>query len=73
MLSQAKLADGSVRTIDHDTLVSLELSFYDIDPQELVNQEEKAVRDIVEKIGESIPWGPEQEVALLRYEDCWTN
>ena len=31
--------------------------------------EEKAVRTVVEKTGESIAWGPEQEVALLRYEE----
>jgi hypothetical protein len=27
------------------------------------------VRNIVEKIGESIAWGPEQEVSLLRCEE----
>jgi hypothetical protein len=34
-----------------------------------VNQEEKAVMTVVEKTGESIPSGPEQEVALLRFEE----
>ena len=68
-LSKAKLADGSLRTIEHDSVVSWEVAFEEIDPQELVNQEEKAVRTVVEKTGESIAWGPEQEVALLRYEE----
>ena len=43
-LSKAKLADGSLRTIEHDSVVSWEVAFEEIDPQELVNQEEKAVR-----------------------------
>jgi hypothetical protein len=34
-----------------------------------VNQEEKVVRNVMEKIGESIPWVPDQEVALLRFEE----
>jgi hypothetical protein len=68
-LSKAKLVDGSLRTIEHDRVVSWEVEFAEIDPQDLVNQEEKAVRNIVEKIGESIAWGPEQKVALLRFEE----
>ncbi|KAE8817153.1 hypothetical protein D1007_05362 [Hordeum vulgare] len=32
--------------------------------------EEKAVRNVVAKIGESIFWGPEQEVALLWFDNC---
>ncbi|KAE8803949.1 hypothetical protein D1007_20105 [Hordeum vulgare] len=31
--------------------------------------EENAVRKLVEKIGETVLWGPEQEVSLLRYDD----
>jgi hypothetical protein len=46
-----------LRTIEHDREVSWEVEFAEIDPQDLVNQEEKAVRNIVEKIGESIVWG----------------
>ncbi|KAE8783776.1 hypothetical protein D1007_42757 [Hordeum vulgare] len=65
----AKLAEGSLRIVEHDRLVSWEFVFEDIDPQELVNQEEKAVRTIVEKTRESTPWGPEQELALLRFEE----
>ena len=67
--STAKLADGSMRAIDHNIVVNLQLSLDDFDPQALVDQEEKAVRDIVERIGESIPWGPYQEVQLVRYDD----
>jgi hypothetical protein len=51
-LSKTKLADGSLGTIEHDRLVSWEVEFAEIDPQDLVNQEEKAVRNIVKKIGE---------------------
>ena len=58
-----------MRNIEHDTLVSWEVEFAEIDPQDLGNQEEKAVRNVVEKIGESIPLGPEQEVALLWFEE----
>ena len=67
--STAKLADGSMRSINHNTVVNLQLSLDDFDPQALVDQEEKAVRDIVERIGESIPWGLDQEVQLVRYDD----
>ncbi|KAK1682213.1 hypothetical protein QYE76_043061 [Lolium multiflorum] len=31
--------------------------------------EEKAVKNWVEKIGESVVWGPEQELSLLRFDD----
>ena len=41
-LSKAKLADGSLRTIEQDSVVSWEVAFEEIDPQELVSQEEKA-------------------------------
>lgn len=34
-----------------------------------MNQEQKAVRTIVKKTRESTPWGPEQELALLRFEE----
>ena len=66
---KAKLGDGSVRNIEKDTVLSWEVDFAEIDPQDLVNQEEKAVRNVVEKIGESVPWGPDQEVALVRFEE----
>ena len=59
-VSTAKLADGSLRNIENGRLVSWEVELEEMDPQELVNQEEKAVRNVVEKLGESIPWGPEQ-------------
>ena len=31
--------------------------------------EEKAVKNLVERIGESIVWGPDQEVSLLRFDN----
>ncbi|KAE8821490.1 hypothetical protein D1007_00263 [Hordeum vulgare] len=31
--------------------------------------EEKAMQNLVEKIGESIVWGPDQEVSLLRFDN----
>jgi hypothetical protein len=49
--------------------VLLEIKFCDLDPQELQIMEEQAVRNVVEKIGESVLWGPEQELSLLRYDD----
>jgi hypothetical protein len=51
--------------IERDTIVQLEINFGDLDPQELQTMEEKAVRNLVEKIGESVLWGPQQEVSLL--------
>ena len=63
--STAKLVDGSTRIIENDTIVKWEVEFAEIDPHELQNMEEKAVRNVVDKIGESIGWGPGQEVALL--------
>ena len=47
----------------------LDVELADVDPQELESMEEKAVGNLVEKIGESIVWGPEQEVSLLRFDD----
>ena len=66
---KAKLADGSVRNIERDTIVRWEVEFAEIDPQELQNMEEKAVKNVVEKLGQSVLWGPEQEVSLLRFEN----
>ena len=68
-VSKAKLGDGSVRNIERDTLVRWEVEFTEIDPQELQILEEKAVKNVVEKLGESVLWGPEQEVALLRFDN----
>ena len=67
--SKAKLGDGSVRDIERDTIVKWEVECAEIDPQEIQSMEERAVRNVVEKIGESIFWGPEQEVALLRFDN----
>ena len=67
--SKAKLGDGSMQDIEGDTIVKWEIDFAEIDPQELQSMEEKAVKNVVEKIGESIFLGPEQEVALLRFDN----
>ena len=49
--------------------MNLELEYADIDPQVLERQEFEAVRNLVEKIGDSIAWGPAQEVSLLRFDN----
>jgi hypothetical protein len=67
--SKALLCDGSVRSIKRNTIVRLEVEFREIDAQELHNMEERAVRNVVEKLGESVIWGPAQEVSLLRFEN----
>ena len=38
--------------------------------QELQIKEENAVRNVVEKLGQSVLWGPAQKVSLLRFDDC---
>jgi hypothetical protein len=43
-----------VRYIERDTIVSWEVEFEKIDPQELQTMEEKAVKNVVEKLGEII-------------------
>jgi hypothetical protein len=63
--SKALLCDGSVRNIERNTIVRWEVEFREIDPRELHNMEERAVRNVVEKLGESVIWGPGQEVPLL--------
>ena len=66
---KAKLSDGSVQDIDRDTTVRLDVEFADVDPQELESMKEKAVGNLVERIGESIVWGLEQEVSLQRFDN----
>jgi hypothetical protein len=66
---KAKLGDGSIRDIERDTTVRLDVEFADIDPQELQSLEEKAVKNLVERIGEGVFWGPNQEVSLLRFDN----
>ena len=66
---KAKLSDDSVQDIDRDTTVRLDVDFADVDPQELEIMKEKAVGNLVERIGESIVWGPEQEVSLQRFDN----
>jgi hypothetical protein len=58
-----------VRNIEKDTFVKFEVEFSEMDAQELRSMEEKAVKNWVEKIGESVVWGPEQELSLLRFDD----
>ncbi|KAE8814736.1 hypothetical protein D1007_07972 [Hordeum vulgare] len=67
--STTKLVDGSIQNIQRDTIVKWEVDCAEIDPNELQSMEEKAVRKLVEKIGETVLWGPEQEVSLLQYDD----
>ena len=67
--SKEKLGDGSIQNIQRDTIVKWEVEFTEIDPQVLQNMGEKAVKKWVERIGEDIVWGPEQEVSLLRFDD----
>ncbi|KAE8783634.1 hypothetical protein D1007_07700 [Hordeum vulgare] len=67
--SKAKLGDGSLRGIEGDTIVKWEVELSESDPQELQSMKEKAVRNVVAKIGESIFWGLEQEVALLWFDN----
>ena len=67
--SRAVLVDGITREIERDTIVKWEVELADIDPHELESMEEAAVRNMVDKIGESVVWGPEQEVSLLRFDD----
>jgi hypothetical protein len=67
--SKALLCDGSVRNIERNTVVRWEVEFREIDLQELHNMEEWAMRNVVEKLGESVIWGPGQEVSLLQFEN----
>jgi hypothetical protein len=66
---RAILADGNMHPIERETTMLLEINFCDLDTQELQIMEEQAVRNLVEKIGESVLWGPKQELSLLRYDD----
>jgi hypothetical protein len=63
------LSDSIVRNIQKDTTVRWEVEFEEIDLQEPQNMKEKAVKNVMEKLGESVHWGPEQEVTLLRFEN----
>jgi hypothetical protein len=67
--SKALLIDGSMRVIERDTMVEWDVPIEDFDPQELERMEEEAVRNVVDKIGESVVWGPQQEVYLLVFDD----
>jgi hypothetical protein len=67
--SKALLCDGSVWNIERNTIMRCEVEFREIDPQEPHNMEERAMRNMVEKLGESVIWGPRQEASLLRFEN----
>ena len=58
-----------MQNIERDTIVKWEVDFEEIDPQDLQNMGEKAVKTMVEKIGEHVIWGPEQEVSLLWFDN----
>ncbi|KAE8776715.1 hypothetical protein D1007_50591 [Hordeum vulgare] len=78
--STAKLVDGSIENIQRDTIVKWEVDCAEIDPNEIQPMEEKALRKLVEKIGETVLWGPEQEVgyvpshlAMQKADDDWAS
>ncbi|KAE8812188.1 hypothetical protein D1007_10795 [Hordeum vulgare] len=52
--STVKLVDGSIQKIQRDTIVKWEVDCAEIDPNELQSMEEKAVRKLMEKIGETV-------------------
>jgi hypothetical protein len=58
-----------MRGIERDTMVKWEVECADIDPQELQSMEENVVRNLVDKIGDSVVLGSEQEVSLLAFDD----
>jgi hypothetical protein len=66
---KAKLADGSLQDLEKGTVVILDIDLGEFDPQELQSMGEKAVKNVVEKLGHSVLWGPAQEVALLKWQD----
>jgi hypothetical protein len=67
--SRAKLVHGSMRVIERETIVKWNVDCAEFDPQEIQSMREHAVKNWVEKIGESIAWGSEQEVPLSRFDD----
>ncbi|KAE8768818.1 ADP-ribosylation factor-related protein 1 [Hordeum vulgare] len=78
--STAKLVDGSIENIQRDTIVKWEVDCAKIDPNEIQSMEENAVRKLVEKIGETVLWGREQEVgyvpshlAMQKADDDWAS
>ncbi|KAE8793845.1 hypothetical protein D1007_31431 [Hordeum vulgare] len=49
----------------------LDVELADVDPRELESMKEKVVGNLVERIGESIVWGPEQEVSLQCFDNYY--
>jgi hypothetical protein len=66
---KSRLFDDSVRDIERDTTVRLDVDCSEIDPHELQSMEEKAVQILVQRIGEKVIWSPDQEVSLLRFDN----
>ena len=64
--SKAKLSDGSVRNIERDRIVKLEIEFAEMDPQVLHESEENAVKNWVEKIGESVLRGSRARIVTVK-------
>jgi hypothetical protein len=58
--TKAKLVDGNIQIIERDTIVKWEVICAEMDQQDIHSMGEQAVKKFVEKIGESIVWGPEQ-------------
>jgi hypothetical protein len=58
-----------MQVIERDTTVKWKVDFAENNPQDIQSMKEQAVVNLVEKIGESIVWGPEQEVSLSRFDD----
>ncbi|KAE8787820.1 hypothetical protein D1007_38138 [Hordeum vulgare] len=68
--SKAKLVDGSVRDIERDTIMKWEVEFEEIYAMEIQSMEERAMRNVVEKIAKISFLVPQQEVSLLRFGNC---
>jgi hypothetical protein len=58
--SKAKLGDGSPQKTERDTLMIWKVTFGEIDLQELQNMEENVMKNVVEKLGQSVLWGLDQ-------------
>jgi hypothetical protein len=66
--SKAKPSDGSPRNTERYRLMIWKVTFGEIDLHELENMEENVMKNMVEKLGQSVLWGLEQEVTLLHFK-----
>ena len=64
--SRVVLVDRSTQIIERDTVVKWEVELEHVDPQELINMGEEAVRKMVEKLG--IVWFGGQSKKFLCYD-----